>query len=335
MVGGMEKVSYALIKELSKKIKLTSLTWGGSQKYLPILLPYFFLKSLFIIPRKHITNIHLGDGLLAPLGLILKYIFNVRCTVTVHGLDVTYMLLPYQLVVPWSISKMDKVICVSDATKDECIKRGIAKEKCVVIPNGVYPNDYSIKTDKKDLENIVKTNLENKKVIVTVGRLVQRKGVYWFIKNVFLKLNKNYIYLVIGDGPDKEKIKELINSLKLNERILMLGKLSDQNLKIIYNTTDLMVLPNIKVKGDIEGFGIVAIEASSTGLPVIASSIEGLKDAVVNGKNGYLVSPDSESFIKILNSEINLNKVLIKRFINDNYSWEKITDYYFEILKNI
>lgn len=334
MVGGMEKLSYALAKEFSHQTNTTLITWGKSQKFLPLVLPLFLIKALYLIPAKKIDHIHIGDGLLSPLGLLLKTIFGIKTTITIAGLDITFNFPGYQMIVPWCVAKLDKVISISDSTRDECIKRGIPSEKCSVIPCGVYPDDWKVKATRQDLEKIVGQSLNNKKVLITVGRLVKRKGVYWFIENIMPQLDENYLYLVVGNGSEKERIEALIKDLHFEDRVLLLGKISDEKLKIIYNTADLFVMPNIKVDNNVEGFGIVAIEASSTGLPVVASDMEGISTAVINGKTGYLVkSMNRNEYINTINNKIvALKRDLVSSITRKNYSWQTIGEEYMKVL---
>jgi glycosyltransferase involved in cell wall biosynthesis len=331
-VGGMEKVSYDLSNELSKKIPTTIISWGGPQKWLFYFLPKAFFQSLFFIPSKKITNIHLADGLLAPLGLALKIITRRKVTVTVHGLDITYKNKLYQAIIPYCLSKLDKIVCISSATKNECIKRGVPANKCTVIPWGVYPNEFKIKATRKALEKIAGMELKNKKVLITVGRLVKRKGVSWFIENVMPKLDSNYIFLVAGSGPERTDIQNVIKAQNLKDRVKLLGKVSDLDKKILYNTADVFVMPNIKVEGDIEGFGIVAIEASSVGLPVVASNLEGIRDAIINGKTGYLIESGANTnwANNILRAE-SLNKNSVALSEENKYSWTQISNQYIRI----
>ena len=142
MVGGMEKVSYSLANELSGQVDTTVISWGKSQKFLPLIIPYFFIKSLFIIPKKGITHIHFGDALLTPMGVLLKLLFHKKTSVTVHGLDITFAFPGYQWIISKSLKKMDRIICASNATKYECIKRGIPDDLCIFIPWGVYPDQF-------------------------------------------------------------------------------------------------------------------------------------------------------------------------------------------------
>lgn len=330
MVGGMEKLSYALAKEFSQQTNTTLIAWGKSQKYLPYFIPLAFFKALYIIKTKKIDHVHIGDGLLSPVGLLLKLIFNIKTTITIAGLDITFDFPGYQMIIPRCVAKLDKIICISDSTRDECIKRGIPKEKCVVIPCGVYSKEWILKAGRKDLGKIIDQDITNKKILITVGRLVKRKGVYWFIKNVFPKLKDTYIYVVIGDGPEKDRIKKFVQYSHLQERVLLLGKISDNKLKVIYNTADLFVMPNIKVDNNVEGFGIVAIEASATGLPVVASDMEGISNAVINGKTGFLVeSMNRTQFIDIINNKVkSLHRETVAEITQKMYSWKTIGEEY-------
>ncbi len=84
-------------------------------------------------------------------------------------------------------------------------------------------------------------------------------------------------------------------------------------------------LPNITVPGNVEGFGIVALEAESCGLPVIASNIQGLRDAVISGKTGYLVGEGGvEGFLEKIES-MNLEKDQIREIVNSKFNWSKIS----------
>jgi glycosyltransferase involved in cell wall biosynthesis len=332
-VGGMEKVSFDLSNELSKKVPTKIIAWGGSQKWLPWFITKAFFQSVYYIPRYKITNVHLGDGLLAPLGLLLKFITGVKTTVTVHGLDITFKNKIYQAVIPPALGRLNKVICVSEATQKECIKRGIPKSKTTIIPWGVYPNEFKVIATREDLEKLVGMDLKDKKVLITVGRLVKRKGVAWFVKNVMPILGQNYIYLVVGTGPELDDIKEEISANDLEKRVKLLGKVSDNNLKILYNTADVFVMPNIPIKGDIEGFGIVAVEASSAGLPIVAAELEGIKDAVLPKRTGLFFEPnDSYSSVNaILN--VPKDRKFITENTSNNFTWDKVTNKYLKLAK--
>jgi len=337
----MERVSYELYTETSKTANTDLIKWGGSNKWLIFVLPYFLLKACWILINKNIETIYLQDGLLSPIGLILKKIFRKPTVITIHGLDITYKNRIYQSLIPKCVSKLDKIICISKATKEQCINRNIPENKIVVIPNGVSDIFY-MKEDKKILRRALSEKLgiklENKKIILSVGRLIERKGFHWFIEDVLPRIiteRNDIIYLIAGDGSLKNEIKDSINKVKMEKHAILLGRISEDTLKSLYNSSDLLLMPNIHVDGDMEGFGIVGLEAGSCGLPVIASNIEGIKDFVENEVTGFLVgSKNIDEFIERIKMADNfLNKDIRKRVLM-KYEWPHITKKYLDIFDN-
>jgi phosphatidylinositol alpha-1,6-mannosyltransferase len=119
----------------------------------------------------------------------------------------------------------------------------------------------------------------------------------------------------------------------------MLGYVSSEDLRILLNTTDIFVQPNIRVPGDMEGFGIAVIEAGSAGLPVVASDLEGLRDAVIPGENGLLVaSEQAEGFIRTINElirnvdERRLLAARAKETVARNFHWHAIAARYLDVI---
>lgn len=345
--GGMETFSYELSKELSKYVTLHKIVWKMSQKWLFYFIPYSIIKSIFLIRTKNIESIHIGDPALSVVGYILKKFFKLPIICNIHGLDIVYNSVIYQ----WYLKKFlkfDRYICISNHVKE------IAKSKnlnnLIVIPIAINSQKYETNQKKSILRNKISSllgiNLENKKILLTVGRLVKRKGVYWFIKNVYKKLENNLVYIIVGRGKEEKRIRELIKKNSLEDSVFLLREVDNNLLKLIYNIADIFVMPNIKVQGDVEGFGIVALEASSCGIPVIASNIEGIKDAIVDGKNGFLVeSENPNQFIFILNKLLKDDKYRksfadkAKEYVFLNFNWKKISNDYIKIyedtIKNI
>ena len=137
-------------------------------------------------------------------------------------------------------------------------------------------------------------------------------------------LNSKYLYFISGDDPEKNKIQRIITQKKLQKKVLLLGITNFETLKLLYNSADIFVMPNINVKGNMEGFGIVALEAASCGLPVVASNIEGIKDAVLEGKTGFLIEEkNAENFIKKIR-ELKLGRQKIIKTVIEQFSWNKI-----------
>ncbi|MBU2634014.1 MAG: glycosyltransferase family 4 protein [Nanoarchaeota archaeon] len=334
-VGGMQKQNYELYQELTKYFNVNLTAMGKNQGNLLWFFPYAFLKSLFI--SKKMNVVLLGDGVLSPIGYLIKKIFNKRVYCVIHGLDVTYDNSLYQYFILNFLRKIDGLICVSNNTIDECVKRGISRDKCFFVPNGIYSEEsinYSKEESRRKIENKFGINLKDKKILITIGRLRKRKGVYWFLTNVLDKIKEDIIYLVIGSGSEEKRIKPFIG-----DKSILLKNVTEEDKKHIYNISDIFIMPNIAVKGDVEGFGIVAIEAAIRGIPVIASNMEGIKDAIFDNKNGFLVeTKNAEEFVKkiketfeIKNLE-NFKKKQIE-FTKEKFEWKKIGEEYYKILK--
>ncbi|MEW6407134.1 MAG: glycosyltransferase family 4 protein [Patescibacteria group bacterium] len=337
MIGGMETYTKNLLSNLCLSYDVDTILLNKKQFHLIWFLPYVFIKSFFLSLRHKYSVLYICDALLSPLGLIIKSIFNIKTIATVHGLDVTYPNFLYQKIVPFSLSKLDYLVCVSNNTVSECIKRGICASKCIFIPNGVNINEYYLEQSKNDvleqLKGKMKHDFNNKKILLTTGRLIKRKGMDWFLKNIFMQLGPDFIYFVSGEGPLKRDLRRIIDKQSLKNKVFLLGKVDRNTLKLLYNSADAFIMPNQIIKSDPEGFGIVALEAASCGVPVIANAVDGIKEAVLDGKTGWLIKYNNkDAFIeKIINPGLRANSV---REAIHSFSWVNLIKSYQKIIEN-
>lgn len=348
-VGGMERFAYDLSNSLSKKVEMKKLTWGGSNKWLPLVLILFFFRASWILltdTDRQIKVIHMQDAVQAPIGWLLSKLFRRPFLVVAHGLDITYEKYMYpQLILPF-VRQANAVISISTATQDEALKRGVDKQKARVITLGTTDDYGNPRPDKAELSRRIGIDLHGRQVLLTTGRLVKRKGVAWFIGNVLPAIRKQVpgvLYLVAGDGAERGNIEAAVEASKMQGHVSLLGRVDDDVRALLYQSCDVFVMPNIVVPGDMEGFGIVAHEAASAGVPVVASDLEGIADALVNGKNGTLVQTrDTGAFtheiVSLLKSSASHRIEIGKRsrkYTLETYSWSKIADKYVDVYKVI
>lgn len=160
--------------------------------------------------------------------------------------------------------------------------------------------------------------LVRKKILLSVGRLIERKGFHWFIDCVLSGLaneTKDLLYIIAGEGPMRSQLETLLERRNLKGSVLLLGKVDDHFLRCLYRSADLLIMPNIRVSGDIEGFGVVALEASLRGLPIVASSVDGVADSVISEVTGILANEkDSDGFGNA-----------IRRLLHDQTLYRKIS----------
>ena len=300
--GGLENYSYNLIRELRRHMPVQMIALKKAKPHLIWFLPAALIFSLMASRLPSIRGVHLCDGLLAPIGSLLKVFSKTRVSASVHGLDVTFPHAFYQQLVPPSLGRLDRIVCVSRSTRDECLKRGISAERCVVIPNGINQEEIYLRAEKgnllREIETVLQYSLAEKKILVTVGRLVKRKGVGWFVENVVPRLGREHIYVIVGTGPEFSVIQDIIRRNQLEDRVVLTGRQPDRFRNCLLNAADAFIMPNISILGDVEGFGIAALEAGACGLPVVASGIQGLRDAIIDGLTGHLVGErDVEGFV--------------------------------------
>ncbi len=346
--GGMENYLYDLITNYQGA--KTVLSYGASQKWLPfILVKFFFEASFHLIKDRQIDVIYVGDGVLAPLGCLLKSLFGRKTVMTVYGKDLVFKKFFYQkIIVPW-IRKIDSIIAISQCTYQDAIAVGVNPEKITIIPCGIDPEKY---VQPKDLE-LAKRNfaakyqlkLEGRKILITVGRLSFRKGQLWFVENVMPFLDDRHIYIIVGpDGSDindfrsfiglrkinfAEQLQALIVQHSLQERVFWLGKVTADDLNSLLSFADLSIMPNVSCPHDREGFGLVNIEAGLAGLPVIASDLDGIPDSIIVGVTGSLVTPENmpafvEAIDQWLAKDLPGCKATIAKKVKENYGWNQI-----------
>jgi len=342
VTGGIENQNYELSVWLPKFAEVTTLANPYGKKFLPLFLPYVILRLLFTLHRYDVVLF--GDGVLSIVGFIGKFFFPRKIFASViHGLDLTWRNDFYQKWwVEHFIPTLDGIIAVSEETKKLALGKHISEAKITVIPNGINPETLQTNDTREDLEKFLGKDLKDISVLLTAGRLAKRKGVEWFIRNVLPSLPASVLYVVSGTGIEEENIKRAIIEMHTEEKIQMLGQVSDEERNLLLNTADIFVQPNIHVNGDMEGFGIAVIEASVCGRPVIASNIEGLKDALATGENGILVaSENSVGFREAIQTFLSDDALRIafgkkaRIYTENHYHWNKIAPLYIHTLESL
>jgi glycosyltransferase involved in cell wall biosynthesis len=337
VIGGLEKHNHALHEALLSKTCVEAIINRKGKKALLWFLPLATLKSLF---RTHEFDVVLlGDGLLSALGWAIKLFRpNTPIICIIHGLDITYPHPVYQFFwIRLFLPKMDQIIAVSQATAETAIKNGLNASKVAVIPNGVHQLEQQPPRDRKKLDALLNISTENKIILFTIGRLVKRKGVNWFIQQVMPKIQGHCIYLVAGDGQEKAAIDNSIQEHRLEKVVHCIGFVTDELKSFLFANADLFIQPNIKVDGDMEGFGIAVLEANAYGLAVLGSNLEGLKDSITENQNGWLLEPGNATGYTKKITELAKHPIKMqqagdnaKRFCLQHFSWDRIAEQYLE-----
>jgi phosphatidyl-myo-inositol dimannoside synthase len=255
----------------------------------------------FLFHNPEMKIIFGGSVMVTPLALILARLFGRKAVIQAHGLDVVYPKSFYQfLCVRW-LKFCDRIIANSAYTAALIEKKGAPPHLITVVPPGVHAEHFNSEADVETLKK--QFGLEAKRIILFVGRLAKRKGVKEFIQYSLPEIIHevpNVCFVVVGDNPKESlahredvlaEIEAVISEAKLQNYVRLLGPLDDDAVTKLYQICDLVVLPALATTDDVEGFGIVLLEAAAAGKPVVATRVGGIPDAVEDGKSGVLVEP--------------------------------------------
>lgn len=222
-------------------------------------------------------------------------------------------------------TRADKVIGISPRVCDYLLERAkIPSHKVHLINNGVVFSESNLKNQELD---VLKKELEISKddiVIGAVGRVFDQVKRFSDILYAIKSLEKKeYKFLLVGDGPDLDNLKNLAVELEISDQFISVGYQSDTS--PYYSMMDMLCVPSAH-----EGFGLVAVEAMFHKLPVIASAVGGLNDVVIHNETGFLVSPNNPNElaekIKILTNSSELRRELGESGYlraQENYSAER------------
>jgi phosphatidylinositol alpha-1,6-mannosyltransferase len=285
-IGGMETLSWELTRRISKRRPTRVIALRRGTLWLPLFLGRSALAILGNGVLRKIGVLHLGDPVLAPLGCLAKGL-GIPVCVTVHGLDVTFAKPLYKLWLRAFFRNLDAYICISAAARTAAIARGAPASRTNTVGIGVVSTESIAVTRNPDL-------------LLFIGRLVRRKGLEWFVHQVLPELanRRPAIRLVIiGAGPERMAIQRAATAAGVEHRIEWLGAVPDKDRSAWLRRAAICILPNVRVPNDIEGYGVVALEAAAAGCPVVAADLEGLRDAIVDGEAGRLIaSADREAW---------------------------------------
>jgi len=306
---------------------------------------YHALKKLLKKERFDVVHAHwiIPQGYIAG---ILKKRFKFKLLVTAHAGDVFPLKNKFlKYFGKKSIEFADYITANSRFTKTKLEEVNSKASKATIIPMGV---DFSVFKNKstKDKSKNNRINSMHKikdKMILSVGRLAEKKGIKYLLSAMpdVLKKYPELKLVIVGDGPEKNRLLSQAEELKIKDSVVFTGKILNKNLPDYYSSADVFVLPSIITKeGDTEGLGVVLLEAIASGAPVIASNVGGIPDIVINEKTGILVPEKnpkalSDSIIKLLGDK-ELSSALGKKakiHVQKSFQWSKVSSEFDKIIK--
>ena len=355
LVGGMERVNQKLLESLAVEWEVLLSGPLGSAGHAPSAasamesrirpLPIFLLasawKALRLAVARRPALVLAGSGLTAPIAWLAARLSGGRPGVYLHGLDIIAPSRVYQAFWLPFIRACRIVLVNSENTARLARAAGVAANRIAIL----HPGTSIPEPDPAARERFRSTHdLGARPVLLSVGRLTRRKGLAEFVERALPRIASarcDVLLAVIGDeasdalhgtrGSERQRILAAASVAGVAENIRFLGRLDEEGLHSAYFGADCHVFPVLDLPGDVEGFGMVALESAAHGLPTVAFNVGGVADAVAEGRTGHLVAAgDYEGLARAVDAVLstprgNAGEEACRRFAADK-SWDRFGD---------
>ncbi|GAA0083809.1 glycosyltransferase [Clostridium sp. CTA-7] len=271
--------------------------------------------------------IHVHSALYGGLvGMNIKKLYNIPYVITEHSSSVLkYELRKHDLPILKSVyDYADRIISVGEALKESINKH--SKNYVEVIPNIVDIEKFNIN------KNTIKENFN----FISISHLKENKNIDLTIRALYkvIKVYNNVKLTIVGDGPEKQNLIDLVNKLGISENVEFVGAVSREELNKYINRSNAFVLPS-----KYETFGIVYIEALSCGIPIITTKCGGPED-FYNEDIGYMIESEDEDILKDVMIEMieNINRFdpnTLRKYVESKFSKKVISNKIIAVYKDI
>lgn len=315
LLGGMEKVNQHLLGALQPAWRTALCGPAGCVEYAPPQtevrqsrvkpLPLFLIATLWhairLASRRKPAWVIAGSGLTAPIAWLAARCAGGRAAVYLHGLDIVAPSHAYQWLWLPFIRRCDLALANSTNTANLARSRGVQSGITHVLHPGT---DLPTLDADAGRDFRARHGFGQRPLLLSVGRLTQRKGLVEFVAKALPAVAARYpdvLLVVIGDeasdalharaGSERERILAAVRMAHVEQHVCFLGRCDDAALSAAYQAADMHIFPVLELPGDVEGFGMVALESAAHGLPTVAFAVGGIPDAALDGQTGTLVEP--------------------------------------------
>jgi phosphatidylinositol alpha-1,6-mannosyltransferase len=364
LLGGMERVNQQLLDAVAAEWRPALCGPAGAAAHvstgtavaqtrlnpLPLFLVGTSVRAVAMAWRLRPAVVVAGSGLSAPMAWLAARLVGAKCAVYLHGLDVIAPSRVYQWLWLPFIRACDLAVVNSRHTGQLCEQRGVKPERIRVLNPGTdlpppKPGDTTAFRSA--------FGLGERPILLSVGRFTRRKGLAEFAAQALPQIVARYpdvLLLVIGGeasaalhgsvGGETQRIQAAASAAGVAQNLKMIGHCDDTTLNTAYQAASVHVFPVLDLPGDVEGFGMVALESAARGLPTVAFSVGGVPDAVEDGVSGRLVSPGdyaafAQAVVQLLSDPADPARAQACREFAAGKQWTVFAERFRELLRSI
>lgn len=228
---------------------------------------------------------------LMPVAMLLKQLCGSPVVLTVYGIDAWHR--PRRCPPVVVTRGASAILSISAITRSRMLTWcPFPEQKTYIVPNAIRLADYGLRAKRGDL--VARFGLAGKTTLMTMGRMATEERYKGFDEVIralprLVGAMPGLAYLVVGDGTDRPRLEALASQMNIRDKVIFTGRIDDRDKADYFSLADAYVMPSTG-----EGFGFVILEALASGVPVVASSRDGTREALRDGQLGVLVDPQDE-----------------------------------------
>ena len=299
-----------------------------------------------IVIRERPSVVQLAMASEGYLGLLMKRWMRLPFVIYAHGNEILEAMQSEWDKPRLALRSADRILANSRFTKELVHKIGVDPDRIDIVHPGCDSDRFRPHAPEPDLRRRLLGGHDGDRVVLTIGNLVARKGHDMVIRALprLCRTIPNVTYLIVGDGPYRTNLEQLAAATGVADRVVFAGRIADRDLPRVYSLGDVFVMPSREQADlcDVEGFGLVFLEANACGKPVVGGRSGGVPDAIVEGQTGFLVDPHDVEEIAATLGRVLGNRELAHRLGQQGreravreFAWSRIGDHVQTIVESV
>jgi len=271
------------------------------------------------------------------LGLLMKRWLRLPFVIYAHGNEILEAMQSEWDKPRFALRSADRILANSRFTKDLVHKIGVEPDKIDIVHPGCDTDRFRPQEPRQGLRRALLGGRDHDRIVLTIGNLVARKGHDMVIRALprLCRTIPNVTYLIVGDGPYRTNLERLAAATGVADRVVFAGRIPDDDLPDVYALGDVFIMPSREQADlcDVEGFGLVFLEANACAKPVVGGRSGGIPDAIVEGQTGFLVDPHDPEAVAVTLARVLGDRELAQRLgqqgrerVVGEFAWSRVAD---------